>query len=252
MVVINIEQLIAEVYNTPAIWNSSHSKHNDRMHISRQWRRIGDSLRVTEESAKKKFKNLRDQFRLELKKVPQGRDGDPTLTVEEHLSIWPWFKQMFFLKDRIKRTVGKTPSASVTGVAINRNSEEESNQSLPSDAYQSLPSDAFGEANHVQQESQEDPLNIEGLDVHLTEAPSPVNCLKRMRESTLQSDYLAVEIQRMEMLKRQSDDERDSDRQFLLSLLPAIKALHPRRSQQFRLRVQQLLYDAQYSHAFDK
>ena len=47
--IMDIEQLIAEVSFTPAIWDSSHTKHSDRTFIARQWRRIGDKLGVAGE-----------------------------------------------------------------------------------------------------------------------------------------------------------------------------------------------------------
>lgn len=48
----DIEQLISEVSRTPAIWDPSHTKHNDRLFIANQWRRIGDKLGVTGKSCR--------------------------------------------------------------------------------------------------------------------------------------------------------------------------------------------------------
>ncbi|KAK4299017.1 hypothetical protein Pmani_028673 [Petrolisthes manimaculis] len=96
------EKLIHEVSRSSCIWNPSHTQHNDRIFIAQQWERIGDQLNVSGENAKKRFKNLRDQFRLELKKVPTGRAGDPDLPLDQYRSNWPWFKMMFFLKDQMK------------------------------------------------------------------------------------------------------------------------------------------------------
>ena len=192
----------------------------------------------TDETAKKKFKNLRDQFRLELKKVPEGRAGDPSLPLEEYLSSWPWFKMMFFLKDKIHRRMANNI---LMGVTIKRNCDE----------LESTQSDMLDEDNHLSYDSQ-DALYHDRLNYHLKDHNTRLNSLKRMRESTMNGDYLAIEKQRLELLKRQSDEESDSDRMFLLSLLPSLKTLDPRRAQVFRLRVQQLLFDAQYSQIFDQ
>ncbi|KAK4291209.1 hypothetical protein Pmani_035943 [Petrolisthes manimaculis] len=147
------EKLIHEVSRSSCIWNPSHTQHNDRIFIAQQWERIGDQLNVSGENAKKRFKNLRDQFRLELKKVPTGRAGDPD---------------------------------------------------LPLDQYRKL-----------------------------------------------QNEFLVIEKQRLEIEERRSREEKDSDRMFLLSLLDSVKTLQPRRAHVFRIKVQQLLYEAQYSEDFD-
>ncbi|XP_063851379.1 uncharacterized protein LOC135094858 isoform X2 [Scylla paramamosain] len=226
----DIEQLIDEVSHTPAIWDSSDTKHSDRVFIARQWKRIGGKLGVSDEAAKKKFKNLRDQFRLELKKVPEGRAGDPTLAAEEYLSSWPWFRLMFFIKDKITRRMTNNTMPAIT---IKRSNDE-----MEATEYE-----AYDENNYA---SQDDRLNSSFSDI------TRPSCPKRLRESIPHADYLAIESQRLELLKRQSDDERDSDRMFLLSLLPAIKTLEPRRSHLFRLKVHHLLYDARYSPHFEE
>lgn len=199
---------------------------------------LHDISLLTDETAKKKFKNLRDQFRLELKKVPAGRVGDPSLPLQDYLSSWPWFKMMFFLKDKIhKRMTNTTP----TGVSIKRNCDE----------MEFTQSEVFDEDNPGTQDSQDAP-HSDTLNDQFKDPMAREHCLKRMKECTLQSDFLAIEKQRLELLKRQADEESDSDRMFLLSLLPAMKTLGPRRSQLFRLKVQQLLYDSQYSQDFDQ
>lgn len=211
----------------------------------------GAFLSFTEEMAKKKFKNLRDQFRLELKKVPEGRAGDPTLPPEAYLSSWPWFGMMFFLRDMIHRRAMMADSLAnngiggrgamtdaLGGITIKRNYED----------MESSQSDAYDEENSAFQ----DEVNLcDRLSVQFREQSVRPNGIKRSRDSGLQ-EYLAVEKQRLELLQRQQEEEGDSDRMFLLSLLAPMKTLEPRRAHMFRLKVQQLLYDAQYSQNFGK
>lgn len=184
----------------------------------------------TDEAAKKKFKNLRDQFRLELKKVPEGRAGDPNLAAEEYLSSWPWFRLMFFIKDKITRRM----SNHMPSISIKRNHDE-----MEATEYEAF------EEGHFPSPNTHDRLNASFTDII---RPS---CAKRLREDASHADYLTLESQRLELLRRQSDDERDSDRMFLLSLLPAVKTLDPRRAHIFRLKVHHLLYDARYSPHFE-
>lgn len=213
----------------------------------------------TEETAKKKFKNLRDQFRLELKKVPKGRVGDPTLPPDAYLSSWPWFSMMFFLRDKIHRRammadslasngIGARADTSANGgagtgyftggVTIKRNNED----------LESSKSDAYDEDNSAFYDSQE-ATQSERLSVYFREQNLRAN--KRPREAGLQ-DFLEVEKQRLELLQRQQEESSDSDRMFLLSLLAPMKALEPRCAQLFRLKVQQLLYESQFPSHFGK
>ncbi|CAH1982190.1 unnamed protein product [Acanthoscelides obtectus] len=53
---------------------------------------------VTEKQLRKKWKNLRDQFRKEKKKFPTPRSGDAANETE---STWPYFQLMQFLNDDI-------------------------------------------------------------------------------------------------------------------------------------------------------
>ncbi|XP_042873236.1 uncharacterized protein LOC122253890 [Penaeus japonicus] len=220
----DIENLINEVSLTPCIWDASHKQHSDRTVIAQQWKRIAEKLRVSDDAAKKKFKNLRDQFRLELKKVPLGRSGDPELPIEEYLTIWPWFRRMFFLKDQILR---RATSGNLSGASGKRKYEMESTETEIAD--QQTPT-----------------LQVfDDIQNFLSKGPTAEDstCTKRRKESALHADFL-------ELLKKQVDQESDGDRMFLLSLLPAMKTLEPQRACLFRIQVQQLLYEAQYAQDF--
>ena len=43
----DIEQLIAEVFVCPAVWNSRDVKHSDRMYVTKQWNQIAVKLGAT-------------------------------------------------------------------------------------------------------------------------------------------------------------------------------------------------------------
>ncbi|KAK3878680.1 hypothetical protein Pcinc_016705 [Petrolisthes cinctipes] len=262
------EKLICEVSRTPCIWNPSHTKHNDRTFIAQQWERIGEEVTVSGEMAKKKFKNLRDQFRLELRKVPTGKTGDPDLPLEEYLSTWPWFKFMFFLKDQMK---GRGPNGNPTCTSMNgiignlactssgssgsggkRKCDVETTKDInitTGNSYEDFDSQQQHSPLEENKQQQQQYINMNNNNNDIN------NCAKKLKESStsleLQSDFLVIEKQRLEFEEKRSSEERDSDRMFLLSLLGSIKTLEPRRAHVFRIKVQQLLYEAQYSKDFD-
>lgn len=47
---------------------------------------------------KKRWKNIKDQYRKELKKLPQSRPGIP---IDSITSSWKYFEYMTFLKDEL-------------------------------------------------------------------------------------------------------------------------------------------------------
>ncbi|GBP14833.1 hypothetical protein EVAR_75424_1 [Eumeta japonica] len=53
----------------------------------------------TEKALRKKWKNIRDQFMKEFKKIPVCRSGDAG--TDENTSRWPYFQMMLFIKDDV-------------------------------------------------------------------------------------------------------------------------------------------------------
>ncbi|MEE6521006.1 hypothetical protein FKM82_018983 [Ascaphus truei] len=54
---------------------------------------------------KGKWKNLRDSFRREIRKLPPIRSGDAGPSSKDTHSNWPFFKNMMFLQDQMKPAI---------------------------------------------------------------------------------------------------------------------------------------------------
>ncbi|CAG5056224.1 unnamed protein product [Parnassius apollo] len=94
---INTEEFISAVQHRTAIWQSKHLQHLNRKVINKLWEEIKQLFPGSnDKQLRKKWKNLRDHFRKELKKFPPARSGDPGDTLQ---STWPYFQQMLFIKD---------------------------------------------------------------------------------------------------------------------------------------------------------
>ena len=111
---------------------------------------------VTEAVAKKKFKILRDQFRVELKKLPNGKSGDPGIPIEEYHSTWPFFKMLFFLKDQIcrRKTNGNLSDVVMKQVSIVGDSEDLQSGELTSTSDHEGASTQMGTTISIQRVSQ--------------------------------------------------------------------------------------------------
>ncbi|CAH1382746.1 unnamed protein product, partial [Tenebrio molitor] len=68
-----IELLIVAVRKTNLLWDMTDRRYHNRLFVDREWTRIAKELGETKETVKGKWKNLRDTFKKELKKVRKYR-----------------------------------------------------------------------------------------------------------------------------------------------------------------------------------
>lgn len=110
--------LIRAVKKRPVLWDRSHHLHNDRRIKDALWEEIASYLGKSELLLQSRWKDLCDRFRKELLESPLGLNGsDPALFKVQ----WPYFKHMFFLKDKIKYSVSDPEDTNQTnGLIIQR------------------------------------------------------------------------------------------------------------------------------------
>ncbi|XP_075429340.1 uncharacterized protein LOC142467478 [Ascaphus truei] len=96
-----IEKFICEMSKREPLWNRQNVRYHDRNLHDKLWREITTTLSISTYSAKGKWKNLRDNYRRELKKIQTPRSGDAGASVYENTSSWRFFKMMEFLKDQM-------------------------------------------------------------------------------------------------------------------------------------------------------
>ncbi|XP_034118108.1 transcription factor Adf-1-like [Drosophila albomicans] len=100
----DIENLISEVFLRPALWDQKSKNYHNRILVEKNWTEIENMLETSKDGLKKKWKNLRDQFRNEWKKIPISKSGDSGVSEEAYSNYtsWPHFNSLLFLKDQIK------------------------------------------------------------------------------------------------------------------------------------------------------
>ena len=71
---------------------------------------------LSEDDARKKWRNLRDQFIKEFKKIPKGKSGDSQDRSVTYTGKWQYFKNLIFLKDTVvpRETEGNVPRLEVS------------------------------------------------------------------------------------------------------------------------------------------
>ncbi|KAG6451144.1 uncharacterized protein LOC115444190 [Manduca sexta] len=213
------EDLILAVMRRPALWDPSDPGYSDKNKVNMMWKQIqrlnkyDNVVRI-----RKKWKNLRDQYRKELKKYPPARPGQPP---SKFKSTWKHFDAMSFVRDQVSRNLGE-PSA-------------EPQDSDDSDEEQDRPLRETAQAR------------VRGP----SPDPSESSSMASRKRSSYDLRLEFVNIQKKKLLmqqkelrekrKREKQRERercDDDYMFLMTLLPHMRQF----SQAQKLRVRNRMY----------
>ncbi|XP_041984271.1 uncharacterized protein LOC121736869 [Aricia agestis] len=80
----NMDKLIAAVQARECLWDKSYRGHRNRFKLERYWNEVAAEVGTTTLYCRKRWKNLKDQCRKEMKKNP-------------HQSDWPHFQKLSFI-----------------------------------------------------------------------------------------------------------------------------------------------------------
>ncbi|KPI91724.1 hypothetical protein RR46_15228 [Papilio xuthus] len=187
--------------NRPAIWCSTNAQYKNKNVVRKKWDEI---LKLFPGSKvvdlKKKWKNLRDHYRKELKRCSVSRSGDPD--GERYESSWKYFHNMSFTKDEL------IPVASEVNVKEEEKDSEDDNSASAEEDYTET---------NVESKKEQDTEQIG-------------NERKRTAQD-LRQEYLEIEKKKLKLLEsetqRHSTDDisKSQDYHFLMSLLPEIEKL---------------------------
>ncbi|CAH0401932.1 unnamed protein product [Chilo suppressalis] len=93
------EVLIALVFDKELLWDKRNKFHSNRNVTNKCWKEICLEMKQDENKIRKRWRYLRDQFAVELGKIPPSRSGDEATTV---CPKWPYLKPLLFLKSVVK------------------------------------------------------------------------------------------------------------------------------------------------------
>lgn len=117
---------------------------------------------------------------------------------------------------------------------------------------------SFEELQCTQSESLTSTSTHEGLNVTATHSAPKVPAndtsasevsnasqppMKRKKQEASQTDFPRLEEEKVDILRKR-EEEDDDYRQFMLSLVPSMKLMDPKKQCLFRLKVQHLVYEA--------
>ncbi|XP_055384119.1 uncharacterized protein LOC129613857 [Condylostylus longicornis] len=100
-IVLNIEQFIKDIEARPAIWNRNY--HCNKYFLEETWQELSKIHKLPAKLLKAKWKGLRDNFRVEFKRIPRNSDGQLAFQPECHQAKWNHFLALQFLVNHMRQ-----------------------------------------------------------------------------------------------------------------------------------------------------
>uniref|UniRef100_A0A8C6PG82 MADF domain-containing protein n=1 Tax=Nothobranchius furzeri TaxID=105023 RepID=A0A8C6PG82_NOTFU len=225
--------LIQAVCNYPELYNVTLPNYRCTESRANAWRDISMALG---DACKKRWKNLRDRYlkevRLEIKTKKQGGFVQ---------SKWKYRQLMNFIAPFTGSRVGVTDMCG--------NTEEERKN----------PDNVLGNEETTLSESVKTPQNITKVALSLPEAKPQVAFVTQL-PALSQDIQLAVvaktppgpQVIPVNHTTSFSSRPRDEDELFLLSFVPALKRLAPQTRCETKMKIQQIMYEAEFSTSPDE
>ncbi|XP_021707919.1 uncharacterized protein LOC110678812 [Aedes aegypti] len=236
---IDSENLFALVFERKALWDKTAKEYRNRILVDRLWRQVSTELGgvATTDDVKKKWKNLRNSFGKELKKIPEGRSGDAGPLNCETYTTWPFLTQMMFLKDqmRSRKSGGNLGSVSTA-------QEEDLDDSA--DLHQTVRTVASDDHNDV---SNRDVFEIDSVAEVVANSRARFPCVKRGAQQQL----IEIETRKLRLLEQKANKldtkEDDEDVAFFKSLIPHVRKIKAEQKLRFRTDIQNVVLQYVYN-----
>lgn len=234
---------------------------------------------ISEETVKNKWKNLRDKFKKECKKIPKSRSGDSGDQASIYTGSWPYFESLIFLRAVVlpKQTEGNILDSANDSEQLSSHDEESTEIELSEETSQTQNVENLIMSQDTQSPTQ---LDIQSPDPPPISLPSAVVPQKKKKtaisrfqkeqeefESSLppkntkempisvktsrkrniherddiEKEILELEKRKISFLEQQSTMDDDEDLNFFKSLIPHVRQLPSLNKLYFRTQVQNVL-----------
>nr|XP_049694242.1 transcription factor Adf-1-like [Helicoverpa armigera] len=241
------EQLISLIFERTPIWNSKDVNHKNRRIINQLWEEIKNELNIEVTDLKKKWKNIKDHYRKELKKNPTPRSGDAgNINLP---SNWQYFSQLRFLHDEIvpNITEGNLTSTEVSNQISNDSFE------IEDISEESSQENTTGHDEESSIYSQQTSTSSQETSTASREASTSQRSRKNKTANDIRTEFLELERKKIRLLENdlsnQSRNEasrhenKSEDYYFFMSLLPHMEKFTPVQKLRVRQKINQALLD---------
>ncbi|XP_047470969.1 uncharacterized protein LOC125026523 [Penaeus chinensis] len=216
------ETVISAVFERRALWDPAHPQHKNATVLKRLWVDVGKELNASEKLARNKWKNARDYYRRELKKMEARGPSEELVS-----STWPYFQQMAFLKNVLtpEARFANLPLEIVDGEDVKGKDCE---VRFPVPPWLPSPPD---KSNNSSSEA-------------VTSQDSSEERIKRLRKSQERASKGTDDVtagKRKQELQEGKEDSEDDDLHFFKSLLPYMKKMSDTKKLRLRAQILDLL-----------
>lgn len=207
---------------------------------------------------KKKWKNLRDTYAKELKKIPKPRSGADADNEPEYTGTWPYFESLSFLKVILK-------PRKQDGSIIEPEESAESYLMDSSESTYASQGDKFDTnmtQNNFESTTLDDP-ELQGFELERSElvmttenetearrnysissassSTTATTKQKRKHKDDGLEVFIQLEREKIQVLRQDQQDNNDDDLLWFKSMLPYMKQLPSLNKLRFRTQMQELL-----------
>ncbi|XP_055730680.1 uncharacterized protein LOC129818621 [Salvelinus fontinalis] len=273
------EKLILSVFNFPELYNTTlpHYRNGDTRSLA--WGKISSLTALPAEECKRKWKNLRDRYFKEVRQEKRSKEE----TGELAPSRWKYRQRLIFLQPFIKpRNSNVAPANLESPDTINKSTQREiipvktlntalvNDMKTPSTQVGTMSQLAF--VTQLSPGQQGDQLSFLGKrppGAQTSPAPQTSAVLQssiyatkerpqtRQSASPCSSSTPSKRSAKNRMLLAKEKDHRsdstipirqcDEDEMLLLSFVPALKRLTPQKRCETKIKIQQIMYEAEFS-----
>ncbi|RZC40737.1 uncharacterized protein BDFB_004026 [Asbolus verrucosus] len=229
----NTRLFINEIKNRRALWDQSDQNYHNKKVLHDQWLEVATIFDIEVSTAKQKWKNLRDTFRVELKKNRKYSVSETPETLNK--SQWSYYEDMLFIKDILKtRKLRDLLEPGMSNPDEFMDGSGETIKIEPDMSFSPIRLTENAEENKPTFENIS-PLQPQIQDIDTTNNYPYRRGLKRRFDE--------------EDIKTENNDEgQDDDLLFFRSVLPFVKRLDQDKKLLFRMNVQQILYNHLYNN----
>ncbi|XP_063226037.1 uncharacterized protein LOC134532918 [Bacillus rossius redtenbacheri] len=227
----DVEQLIVEVFARKPLWQVKNCQHHNRGVIDKLWGEVASALESDTEELRKKWKNLKDRFRKELRKIRDKKSGADGATQQE--SDWPFFPLLHFLRDQM------TP-AQMSGNLQEMTASEIHDTAGNSD-------DEGGQETQVRFASERTVDRPQTPPNTLVRTPDTHELVRKRKRDNSQDvatqKLLQIEEKKLEFLRKENEQEKNDDYHFCMSIIPHMNNFTSRQKLRVRNRIQSVIIE---------
>ncbi|XP_014258772.1 uncharacterized protein LOC106672115 isoform X2 [Cimex lectularius] len=196
------------------------------------WSQVASEVGVDVETARYKWRGLRDTFRVQLRKLNQPQAKRPKSQLPQK---WEYFDEMNFVKEQIYIDVNRKKYYDKEKMSEIKDDEDESKDEGEEDFEETEKSDEAAE-------------DYQGLaDFCITEVREDTGCLEFDYNDERNSDVSEEELTLLNkphmnyLLQRKLRSLQDDNYCFLMSVLPQLKSLPNKEKLYIRIKIQEML-----------